>query len=169
MATAAEIDAGKAMEKTVLDALPGYTRYYQTYENGGKIVVIDVVVVPQTKATRKGRAIMGMVVQHVAAEGEPYVSIGDVALRRLESEATGTGRLIGGTIDDLVFISAAGSADDDTTRRLLQGIDVNALQKMAADSRAEAADLAAASGTDAPGTSGGCAQRGAGKFCTVGD
>ena len=68
---------------------------------------------------------------------------------------------------------AASNADDNVTKRLLQGIDVAALRKMIADIKAKAAQQAQSKG-EKPGAVGserseGCVSSGAAKVCTVND
>ena len=167
------IEAGKAVEKSILDGLPGYKRHYLTYENDGQIVVIDVTVVPQTEATRKGRVAMGMIYRRLAGGAQPFMTMDGVELASVQNHTTGNGRLILGQIDGLVYLSAASNADDATTKQLLGAIDFAALHQMVAETKAEAAQLASA--TDNTPRVGGllsgddCVRKGAGKFCAVGN
>ncbi|MFZ1726874.1 MAG: hypothetical protein WAU13_09500 [Albidovulum sp.] len=167
------IEAGKSLEKSILDGLPGYKRHYLTYENEGKIVVIDVTVVPQSEATRKGRMAIGMMYRRLAGGAQPYMSTADVDLATVKNHMTGKGQLILGQIDGLVYLSVASNADEATTRQLLGAIDFAALHKMVAETKAEAAQLAsAAGGTPRVGgllSGDDCVRKGAGKFCAVGN
>lgn len=171
--SAAEINAGKTLEKSFLDALPGYKRRYFTYQREDQIIVLDVTVIPQTEDTRAGRAAMGTFFRRLAGGSQSYVNVDGVELASVQNHATGTGRLILGQMDGLVYISAASNADDNVTKRLLQGIDVAALRKMIADIKAKAAQQAQSKG-EKPGAVGsarseGCVSSGAAKFCTVND
>lgn len=170
---AAEITAGKALEKAMLDALPGYERHYFTYQKDDQIIVLDVVVVPQTDDTRAGRTAMGTFFRRLAGGSQSYVNLDGVELASVQNHATGTGRLILGQMDGLVYISAASNAGDDVTKRLLRGIDVAALRKMIADTKAKSAQQTQSKG-EKPGAVGsarseGCVSSGAAKFCTVND
>ena len=169
--SASEIQAGKMLEKSVLDALPGHRRYYGTYERGAEIVVIDITVVPPGEETRAGRDMMGTIFRRLGGGAEPYTSVGGVDLGSVRTHATGTGRLILGQIDGLAFISAASNAGDAETRALLEGIDIPALRRMVAEAEAvgPASSGRAGSGAGGSASAGECVIRGAGKFCTVGN
>lgn len=171
--TAAEIKAGKALEKSFLDALPGYKREYVTYQRENQIIVLDVVVIPLTDDTRAGRLAMGTFFRRLAGGSEAYVNVEGVELASVQNHATGTGRLILGQMDGLVYISAASNADDDMNKTLLQGIDVAALRKMIADTKAASAREVRSkgdrAGAEASATVGSCVTSGAGKFCSVND
>jgi hypothetical protein len=161
----AEIEAGKALEKTIYAALPGYKRYYQTYEKDGQIVVIDVNFVPATEATKKGRAAMGMIFRRLSSGAVPWATINGVDLSKIERPELGQARIYLGQIGGLVYISAASSADDATTKALLSGLDYAALHGMVEATK----EAARASSVSAGGAADGCVRKGAGKFCTVGN
>ena len=167
------VDAGRTLEKSILDKLPGYERHYLTYENGDRIIVIDVTIVPPTEATRRGRAALGTIFRRLAAGAKPFMTAGGIDLASVQNQETGSGRMILGQIEDLVYVNAASNADETTTRKLLDAIDFAALHKMAARARSETAQSASAS--DAPPrpgaflSAGDCIRKGAGKFCSVGN
>jgi hypothetical protein len=166
---ATEIVAGKQLEKTIYDALPGYKRYYQTYEKDGQIVVIDVNFIPATEPTQKGRAAMGMLFRRMASGAEPWATIKGVDLSVIERAELGHARIYLGQIDGFVYISAASNADDATTKLLLSGVDFDALREMIEETKAmaDAAADPARPATDSIGAAGDCVRKGAGKFCSV--
>lgn len=161
-----EIAAGKELEKLIYDAVPGYKRYYQTYETDGQIVVIDTTFVPVTEETQKGRAAMGVLFRRLAGGADAWATIGGVDLSRIERPTLGKARIYLGQIEGIAFISVASNADDATTRQLLSGVDFAALRGMV-DAAKAAGTVPDAKPTIGIGASDGCVRNGAGKFCSV--